>query len=446
VKERAAAQGTGGTPESRGAPRSFGADARIAGLIGVGHAVSHFYQLAFAPLFPLWREEFGLDWTQLGLVMTVFYLVSCLGQAGAGFVVDRHGPGASLFAGFLLLAAGVLIAAAAPGYGWLLVAAVVMAIGNSVFHPADFSLLNHRVSDGRIGHAFSLHGLSGTLGYASAPVMIALLSALWGWRTALVLASGAGLAMALVVLACRSAYVVAPAPQAAGEPVGPVGRVDAQPVLAFFNFALVACMLFFVAINIAGMGVQNMGVSLLESLGRMDATAAAGWITTYICAVAVGMVIGGFVASSARRHEWIAVAGTLSAAALLLGLTHPAVSTLATGLLLCAAGVSLGIVTPARDMLVRSAVPKSATGRAYGIVYSAVDIGAALGPALMGWWLDRHLAAAGFASAAFFLVLAAMAGWLIAAQVRRLGASAAGAFPAVVAAAPAVTETVTEGR
>ena len=209
-------------------------------------------------------------------------------------------------------------------------------------------------------------------------------------------------------------------------------------MLAVFNFALVACMLFFIAINIAGMGVQNMGVSLLESLGRMDATAAAAWITTYICAVAAGMLIGGFVASSARRHEWVAMAGTLSAATLFLALTHPAATPLATGLLLCGAGVALGIVAPSRDMLVRTAVPKEASGRAYGIVYSAVDVGAALGPALMGWWLDRHLAAAGFASAAFFLVLAAMAGWLIAAQVRRLGRAA-------VVDAPAAP-TVTEGR
>lgn len=404
-------------------------DARTTGLVGLGHGVSHFYQLAFAPLFPLWREEFGLNWTQLGLVMTLFYAVSCICQAGAGFVVDRHGPKLSLLAGFLLMPAGVLIAAAAPGYAALLFAAVVIALGNSVFHPADFALLNHRVSERRIGHAFSAHGLSGTLGYASAPVLMAWMSGVFGWRSALVAAAGAGLLMAVLVLGRGKDYSVQHEAAAASGAASDAARrttteTAPESAFAFFNAALAACMLFFVTINIAGMGVQNMGVSLLESLGRMDAVAAAGWITAYICSVAAGMVVGGFVAASGTRHEWIAVTGTLAAAALFLLIAHPAVTPLLTGLLLCLAGVALGIVTPARDMLVRSAVPKSATGRAYGIVYSAVDIGAALGPALMGWWLDRRMPGAGFASAAFFLVATALAGWLIAVQVRRLAQAA----------------------
>ena len=400
------------------------ADARTVGLVGLGHGVSHFYQLAFAPLFPLWRSEFGLSWTQLGLIMTLFYVVSSVCQAAAGFIVDRQGPRRSLLAGFLLMSMGVLLAAAAQGYAALLLAAVVIALGNSVFHPADFSLLNHKVSERRIGHAFSAHGLSGTLGYASAPVLMIGLAGLVGWRGALVVAAIVGLLMALLVLVRRDEFSVLPAPAPAPAPAAaglssPARAVE--PVFGFFNAALAACMLFFITINIAGMGVQNMGVSLLEALGRMDSATAAGWITAYIGSVAVGMVVGGFVAASGSRHEWVAVAGTLSAAALFLLIAHPAVAPLATGALLCLAGVALGIVTPARDMLVRSAVPKSATGRAYGIVYSAVDIGAALGPAMMGWWLDRRLPGAGFASASFFLVATAFAGWLIAAQVRRLG-------------------------
>lgn len=390
-------------------------DARTVGLVGLGHGVSHFYQLAFAPLFPLWRDAFGLNWTQLGLIMTLFYSVSCVCQAAAGFIVDRHGAQRSLLTGFLLMSGGVLVAAAATGYSALLLAAVVIALGNSVFHPADFSVLNHRVSDRRIGHAFSAHGISGTLGYASAPVVMAWLSLQYGWRSALVMASAAGLVMAVVVLIRGSDLSVQrPSPADATSD----GTIQ-QPMFGFFNAALAACMLFFITINIASMGVQNMGVSLLESLGRMDASGAAGWITAYICSVAVGMVVGGFVAATGPRHEWVAVAGTLSAATLFVLLSRPGVGPLTTGLMLLLAGVAMGIVMPARDMLVRSAVPKSATGRAYGIVYSAVDIGAALGPALMGWWLDRRMPDAGFASAAVFLVAAAFSGWLIAAQVRR---------------------------
>jgi MFS family permease len=378
--------------------------------------------LAFAPLFPLWRDEFDLNWTQLGLVMTLFYAVSCVCQATAGFIVDRHGPKRSLQVGFVLMSAGVLIAAAATGYATLLLAAAVIALGNSVFHPADFSLLNHKVSERRIGHAFSAHGLSGTLGYASAPVLMAWLSDMFGWRNALVVAAAAGLLMALLVLVRGADFSVQ---RASAAPAGGATGSGAESAFGFFNAALAACMLFFITINIAGMGVQNMGVSLLESLGRMDSITAAAWITAYICSVAAGMVVGGFVAGSGARHEWIAVAGTLAAAALFLLIAHPLVTPLATGVLLCLAGVALGIVTPARDMLVRSAVPKSATGRAYGIVYSAVDIGAALGPAMMGWWLDRRMPGAGFASAAFFLVATALTGWLIAVQVRRLAPLAA---------------------
>ncbi|MEO6268880.1 MAG: MFS transporter [Lautropia sp.] len=200
-----------------------------------------------------------------------------------------------------------------------------------------------------------------------APVLMIGLAGLVGWRGALMVAAIVGLLMALMVLVRRGEFSVLPAPSPSPAPASSAART-VEPVFGFFNAALAACMLFFITINIASMGVQNMGVSLLEALGRMDSATAAGWITAYIGSVAVGMVVGGFVAASGSRHEWVAVAGTLSAATLFLLIAHPAVAPHATGALLCLAGVALGVVAPARDMLVRSAVPKSATGRAYGIV------------------------------------------------------------------------------
>src|SRR5207244_563551 len=74
-------------------------DATLIGLVGVAHGMSHFSQLLLAPLFPWLKQEFGVGYAELGLLMSVFFVVSCAMQALSGFVVDRFGPRPVLFAG-----------------------------------------------------------------------------------------------------------------------------------------------------------------------------------------------------------------------------------------------------------------------------------------------------------------------------------------------------------
>ncbi|MFZ0485700.1 MAG: MFS transporter, partial [Arenicellales bacterium] len=68
-------------------------------VIGFGHGVSHFFHLMIPPLFPWLMRDFGLSFTQAGLLTTVFFTVSGLGQAASGFVVDRLGARRVLMAG-----------------------------------------------------------------------------------------------------------------------------------------------------------------------------------------------------------------------------------------------------------------------------------------------------------------------------------------------------------
>src|SRR5699024_10616882 len=135
----------------------------LIGLIGIIHATSHFFQLVLPTLYLSLAHEYGYDFTDLGLLASMFYLVSCLGQASSGFVVDRIGPAPVLFFGLLsFVASGVLIGLS-HNYTMLMIAALVGGLGNSVFHPADYSIINHRVKPLRLGHAFSVHGLTGNL-------------------------------------------------------------------------------------------------------------------------------------------------------------------------------------------------------------------------------------------------------------------------------------------
>jgi MFS transporter, FSR family, fosmidomycin resistance protein len=366
---------------------SFRQDAQVIGLVGVAHGISHFFHLILAPLFPWLKEAFNLSYAELGFLMTVFFIVSGVGQALAGFVVDRVGARNVLFAGVGLLALSALLLSQAQTYPMLLTGSMLAGLGNSVFHPADYTLLNKRVSAARLGHAFSVHGITGNLGWAAAPVFLATIAGLSGWRTALLAA--AFLPMAVLVLlflqrdVLRTEDVTAAVAQGKAR-TGPDGHA-----LDFMRLPAVwMCFAFFFITAMALGGVQSFSSSGLRALYGMSLQWATAGYTAYMLASAAGMVWGGFLAAKTTRHErTIALAFTASGLISLV-LAAGVVPAFAAVLLMGAIGFGAGVAGPSRDLLIRAAAPKNATGRVYGVVYSGLDSGLALAPLLFGALMD----------------------------------------------------------
>ena len=140
-------------------------DVRIMGLVAIAHGVSHFFHLILAPLFPWLRDAYGYSYAELGFVMTIFFVVSGGFQAVAGFIVDRYGALRTLVGGLICLSTSAVILGSSAGYGSLLLGATIAGLGNAVFHPVDFWFINHRISLARLAPAYSVHGLSGSLGW-----------------------------------------------------------------------------------------------------------------------------------------------------------------------------------------------------------------------------------------------------------------------------------------
>ncbi|MDE2457071.1 MAG: MFS transporter, partial [Burkholderiales bacterium] len=174
-------------------------DASLIGLVGLAHSVSHFSQLLLAPLFPWLKDAFGVGYAELGFLLTIFFVVSCSVQAASGFWVDRYGPRPVLFAGLGLVGCAALGFAASTSYAMLAGFSVLAGIGNGVFHPVDYTLLNRKVSKPRLGHAYSVHGITGSLGWALAPAVLVPLTMAYSWRVALVCASGVAFAVMAVL-------------------------------------------------------------------------------------------------------------------------------------------------------------------------------------------------------------------------------------------------------
>jgi FSR family fosmidomycin resistance protein-like MFS transporter len=362
-------------------------DAKVIALVGGAHGVSHFYHLILAPLFPWLKEAFGLSYAELGLLMTVFFVVSGIGQALAGFVVDRLGALKVLMFGIACLGAAALVLAAAPNYAVLLAGSMLAGLGNAVFHPADYTLLNQRVSAERLGHAFSVHGISGNLGWAAAPVFLTVLAGLAHWRIAL-LAAAAGplvyLALLYVFRDLLGGLRSAPHPTAAQA-----AQHAAGGTFEFMRLPAVwMCFAFFFITAMALGGIQSFSAASLRALYGMPLAWATAGFTAYMLASAAGMLWGGFLAARSGRHDrtiaWSFAGSALTALALAAGV----VPALAAVLMMGAVGFGAGIAGPSRDLLIRAAAPKNATGRVYGVVYSGLDSGLAAAPLLFGALMD----------------------------------------------------------
>jgi FSR family fosmidomycin resistance protein-like MFS transporter len=374
-------------------------DARVIGLVGLAHSVSHFFHLILAGLFPWIKSAFALSYSELGLLMSVFFVVSGVGQALSGFIVDRAGARRVLFGGLALLGASALILASAHSYAVLLLGSVVAGCGNAVFHPADYTLLNQRVSKARLAHAFSVHGVSGNLGWAAAPVFLASVAALSSWRTALLAAAAIPLAVLLVLFVNRAALHADPAPAKAAPGQGGSFGFLALPQVWM-------CFAFFFLNAVALAGIQSFSSSSIVALYGVSLATATSAYTSYMLAGAGGILAGGFLAARSTSHgRTIAVAFAVAALLALL-IASAVVPGPLVVVLMGAIGFASGLAGPSRDLLIRSAAPANATGRVFGVVYSGLDSGLAVGPLLFGALMDASHPSWLFVGIALFQALA----------------------------------------
>ena len=378
---------------------SFRRDARVIGVVGLAHGISHFLQLALPPLFPLLRAEFAVSWTLLGFIAGTFYVASGLVQFTAGFLVDRLGARPVLLGGMALLVAGTLAASLAPNPWWLFPCAAIMGAGNGVFHPSDFAILNANVSARRLGHAYSTHGVGGNLGYALAPIVSYGLGAVFGWRVALVAMGITGLAVLGVLASQRSVLSSHRASDAHGHTLrGSVGL--------FVQPAILLCFFYFVFQTTASIGLQTFLPPALNTGLDVPLVLATSAVTAYLLGGTAGIIIGGFLAVRTARHDRVAATGLFVGALLLAFVAANAVPLAFIAPLFVVVGLFVGATGPSRDLIVRNATPKGAAGRVYGFVYSGLDLGSMLGPVWFGIMLDHGLAREVFVAIGVLFIVA----------------------------------------
>ena len=378
------AGGTTGTADRRGS-------ARAVAIVSSAHFTSHFYLLLLPPLFPLLREVYGVGYTELGFAISVFSIVTACTQVPVGFAVDRFGARRLLAAGLLLEGAAFVLIGLAPFYGMLVALMAVAGLANSVYHPADYSLLNASVNPRRMGRAFSFHTSAGMLGNAVAPVTMVFLMAFVDWRTALTLCGILGIGVALLVTFNGRVLKERPG-RGDGAAAGGAGAAasGATGVRLLMSAPILLGTLFFFGMSVAGYGIQSFSVSALHILHDAPVLVATTVLSAYLFASPVGVLAGGWVADRIRRRHDAFAATCIVLVAVCIGAVaalRPPLALIAV--LFVVAGFFSGMVAPSRDMLIRSMSPPGEIAKVFGFVSTGFNLGGIVAPVLFGFMLDR---------------------------------------------------------
>jgi len=398
-------------------------DVRVISLISLAHGSSHFFHLILPPMFPWLKAEFGFNYAELGLLMTIFFVVSCIVQAASGFLVDRIGARPILFAGVGLLALAALTYSQSNGYAMLVLGAVIAGCGNGVFHPVDYTLINHKISPPNLPYAYSIHGVTGYLGWAAAPAFMVAMTTVFDWRIAFLAAAALEAFILLTIWLCKDRLVddvqarreQSETDHAANNPSG-----TPMSTFGFMKLPVVwLCWVFFFFSMAATSGLQSFAPTALFEIYDLAVSSGNYYLTLMSIGAAGGMLLGAYFATRLKVPERIiTICFTIN---IVMGLL------LATGLVpseiilmaFIVIGLGLGIAAPSRDLMIRSATPSGSSGRVYGIVYSGIDLGAALSPLLFGILLDIGLPKLLFIGVALLQLMIILIGF----KVSNLGTS-----------------------
>jgi FSR family fosmidomycin resistance protein-like MFS transporter len=374
---------------------------RLIAVISAAHFVSHYYILILAPLLPFVREAYGVSYTEIGLALTTFNVVTGALQTPAGFLVDWLGARVILIIGLLIGATAFVVVGMVDSF-WVLVAMFGLAgVGNTVYHPADYTLLSQHVPAERIGQAFSIHTFAGMMGSAFAPTSLLMMQSVWGWRAAFIGAGLFGFAVAAILMLVRDN-----APAHAAAPVAKASEdKPAEGWRLLMTAPILMNMFFFVLIAMISGGMFNYSVVALGALYGTPPAVANSALSSLLLLSAFGVLVGGVIATRVSRHAWVAALG-LAAMALTAALVAQVdMNTVLLVLVMTAFGFFYGIIMPSRDMIVREVTPPGSFGKVFGFVTTGFNIGGIVSPLIFGAIMDHGSPRLVFVAVAAFALL-----------------------------------------
>ena len=344
----------------------------VLGAAGLSHGMNDLLQSLIPAVYPVLKQQFALDFGQIGLITLTFQLTASLLQPFVGAYTDRNPRPYSLPLGMCVTLAGLLLLAMAPNFPTILVAAGMVGVGSSVFHP-EASRVARLASGGRYGFAQSIFQVGGNGGTALGPLLAAFIVVPDGQRSIAWFAIVA--TAAIVVLTGISRWYAAR--------LGEVRRKAAQPSVEVLPRRKVLIAVFVLMLLVFSKYIYLSSLTsyytfyLISKFGLSKQDALVH-LFIFLGAVAVGTIVGGPVGDRFGRKLviWGSILGVLPFTLLL-----PYADLFWTTVLSVVIGVVLASAFSAILVFAQEMVPGKVgmiSGLFFGFAFGMAGLGAAV--------------------------------------------------------------------
>ena len=277
--------------------------------ISFSHLLNDTIQSLIPSIYPLVKESFHLNFTQIGLITLTFQLTASLLQPLVGLYTDRKPHPHSLAIGMCFTLLGLVLLSVAGSYGLILVAVGFVGVGSSVFHP-EASRVAHMAAGGRHGFAQALFQVGGSVGTSLGPLLAALILAPPGGQSRILWFSIAAVAAIIVLWNVGRWYKLnffRLHPKAGGA--GPHEGMSLSSRKVGLSLAVLIVLMFSKFFYIASMG-SYYTFYLIDKF-HLSIQSAQMYLFVFLFAGASGALVGGHVGDRIGRKRviWISILG-----------------------------------------------------------------------------------------------------------------------------------------
>jgi FSR family fosmidomycin resistance protein-like MFS transporter len=291
----------------RAATRAAGPAYLVLAGISVSHFLNDTMQSLIASVYPILKENYALDFAQIGLITLAFQFTASLLQPVVGHFTDKKAQPFSLAIGMSSTFFGLLLLSIAHQYLVILVAAALVGLGSAVFHP-ESARIARLASGGRYGFAQSVFQLGGSFGTSMGPVLAAVIVVPFGQPS---IAWFSSIAFLAIIILWRIGQWYKP--QIATRKMAAVERHPDAPSSrrVMVALAVLVALLFSKQLYVSSLSSYYI-FYLIDKFGVSTQTAQI-YLFIFLAANAVGAFVGGPLGDRFGRKIviWFSILGAL---------------------------------------------------------------------------------------------------------------------------------------